>query len=124
MANIGEQLLQPESGCRRIDDSNLNIKYIGNWNTTSSASYNYYNSTLHSTKGSVDNKIEFYFYGTKLSIISSYYTDMSSNISIEIDDIIDSFSCNNSLMYQVLAYKKETAGIQPLVSLIYSKNPL
>ena len=30
MANIGEQLLQPESGWQRIDDNNINIVYIGN----------------------------------------------------------------------------------------------
>ena len=33
MANIGEQLLQPENGWKRIDDTDTNIIYNGDkWN--------------------------------------------------------------------------------------------
>ena len=34
MANIGEQLLQPEEGWQRIDDSNNKILFTGSWTTS------------------------------------------------------------------------------------------
>ena len=47
MANIGEQLLVPESGWKRIDDTNEKIIYSKDWE-----SYNYsdfYGNSQHQT---------------------------------------------------------------------------
>ena len=68
MANIGDQLLQPESGMKRIDNTNLNIKYSGTWITSNSTLY--YNGSNIGTNV-VGNSMEFYFYGTKLVLMDS-----------------------------------------------------
>ena len=49
MANVGEQLLQPESGMKRIDDTFYAIKYNGSsWTHFSNNDTNYNNGTGHS----------------------------------------------------------------------------
>lgn len=87
MANIGEQLLLPEEGWNRTDDANENIIYSEDvtWLTQSNGIQ--YNDTLHYSlsKGS----ITFKFFGTKLRIIGSRYSNRSSDIQVKIDNILD-----------------------------------
>lgn len=76
MANIGNILLNPEDGWKRIDKSDINFKY------------SYLNSSLTSIKFIIKNI-------TKLRMIGSYFqqelTDYCSNGSIKIDGV----SCTN-----------------------------
>lgn len=86
MANIGEQLLQPESGMQRIDDTNLNFNYIGTgWNSKSNAAG--YSNLTRSLTSYKEDYLEFFIYTSKLYILLSENTYTSSNIKITIDDL-------------------------------------
>lgn len=93
MANIGDKLTSPESGWQRIDDSNVNIKYNGTWNTTTVTGY--YNSTLHYSQTNNVSYV-FYFYGTKVRIIANDTDGYVEDIDVIIDNSInDSYSLIN-----------------------------
>ena len=110
MANVGEQLLQPESGMQRIDDSNLNIKYIGDGILYSNDN-RYYNNTRTTLTKSTD-KIKFYIYSSSISIIAPIANDTSDNVIINIDGTEYNFNCYNGQLsanvpiFQALAFKK------------------
>ncbi|ABS42480.1 hypothetical protein [Clostridium botulinum] len=82
MAKIGEQLLQPESGWKRYDDSNKNISYIGNgWLTE-------YNSHFSNTIG---DKICFNFIGSKIRILVFTNNSHSRDVKIKINNTVYSY---------------------------------
>ncbi|MDA1763503.1 hypothetical protein PDK32_25040 [Bacillus cereus] len=85
-AKVGDILLEPEPGWKRIDDADTNIKYDGKWALYKGDEY--YNSTLHykyKTIGTDPASIRFNFYGTKLRIIGILAKDYDSNATITID---------------------------------------
>ena len=103
------QLLQPESGWIRIDDSNNKIKYIGeNWNFINDISIGAYNDTYHGCiKNPNNSSIDFYFYGTKIRVLDSCYPDRVSSINIEIDDDTEDYSPNGNLgKFSAVVYEK------------------
>ena len=107
MANIGDQLLQPDNGMQRIDDSNLNIIYNGTF--TQKSDTNKHNDTSIYTT-TLNDSIEFYFYGTKFYIIDMYYKTRSNQIMVEIDGSVDGTwnGYNATATTQLLlVYKKE-----------------
>lgn len=92
-ANVGQALTSPETGWKRIDDSDSYIKYsnftvlndYASWN----GSYRYANIP--------NSKALFYFYGSKLRILSTIWGDGtgvtgSSNIKVFIDEVEYSYS--------------------------------
>ena len=88
MAIVGEQLLQPESGWQRIDDTNLNISYGSTWvlDTGTSTDYGtYVNKTIHCTFTNNDSCI-FYIYSNNLRIVQQCHTNRTKNAKIIIDD--------------------------------------
>ena len=85
---VGDNLVSPLSGYQRIDDFNINIKYIGSWTNSASAS-GYHNSTSSFTT-TVNDYFEFYFYGTKFKIIDRLAENRSSSNSVYIDEVFDS----------------------------------
>lgn len=105
---IGDQLLQPEVGWKRVDDTDSLLKYQGTWEKGSHSSW--YNGTCHyvADKDSTG-AVEFNFYGTQLRIITcfdvaSYRTD---DISITIDGVTEKYSeIASAKVYQGLAYEK------------------
>ncbi len=105
---IGDQLLQPEDGWKRVDDTDSLLKYQGTWEKGSSSDW--YNGTYHYVKDN-DSKgaVEFDFYGTQLRIITcfdvaSYRTD---DILITIDGVTEKYSeIASAKVYQGLAYEK------------------
>ena len=108
MANIGDQLLQPESGMQRIDGSNINIKYSGTWTTANSTPY--YNGSNIGTTVAGDS-MEFYFYGTKLVLMDSICENRTNSVEISIDNNTETFSCYSSLSVlsakcQICTYEK------------------
>jgi hypothetical protein len=85
MATIGQQLASPESGWKRYDDISTRIKLVGTWsnwvNTICYGGSGYYvNAT------SVNDKVQFSFYGTKLRVISNSVTDRCTQVTINIDN--------------------------------------
>ena len=107
MANIGEQLLVPESGWKRIDDTDSNIVYNGTWNTQNFS--NYYNSSSHYTNENTA-YISFKYYGTKIRLLMIYYSTKTDGNVIEIDGTKYYFNCSNSMSGEVatsnLAFEK------------------
>ena len=96
MANVGDRLLQPEDGWKRIDNTEDKIIYSGStWNEQTNND-KYYNSTLHycHTSGGI---ITIYFYGTSFRLLgkmSSIYTSINK---ITIDNQpTETFSCYNA----------------------------
>ena len=108
MATIGQQLLQPEMGWRRYDDTNsINfIKYTGNW--TLSANSGYYGGNVKATNV-VGDKVVFVFYGTKIRLITDIFTNKTKMALIKIDNIEETYSQYNTIsggLGQVLVYEK------------------
>jgi uncharacterized protein YjdB len=105
-ATVGQQLLQPEAGWRRIDDADNGISYARNWEIFKSDGH-YYNSTFHNS-WSKGNTMVFEFYGTKLRIIGDIYNNKSSNIDIKIDANTDNINEYNSSLaqFQTIVYEK------------------
>lgn len=98
MANVGEQLKQPESGMKRIDNTFYAIKYNG---TFLSLNYSeYYNSSCRYTR-TVDDYIEFYVYTSKLYILDLLFNTRSDKCEVYIDGV---FSGN------INAYKNVSSG--------------
>lgn len=108
MATIGQQLLQPEAGWKRIEDNDQKIIYEGNWTkyTRDSAksggtgSYISEDSSLDQIK---EAKVKLFFYGNKLRYITEKYIGNSPNTIIEIDGI--KYICNGNgspFIYQML----------------------
>ena len=94
MAKIYDQLLQPEEGWKRIDDTDSNIIYTGTWKTQNLSIY--YNST---SKYSNENTatISFMYYGTKIRLMMVFYSTKSDGNIIEIDGKKYTFDCSNSM---------------------------
>lgn len=93
-AKVGDQLLHPEKGWKRYDDSAANIYYGGKgWNVDINS--NRYNSSAH-YGNSEDSFIRFNFTGTKLRLISTIAHTHASKIKLLIDGINYDISQFNS----------------------------
>lgn len=81
-AQIGDRLLRPRNGMKRIDDSDSLIKYTGiEWRTTNNDVY--YNGQQHYTFN--DGKIVFNVFTSKIQIVDCLGSNRRDNISITID---------------------------------------
>ncbi|PHF52244.1 hypothetical protein COI41_22120 [Bacillus toyonensis] len=105
-AKVGDQLLQPEDGWKRIDDTDENIKYLGNWKTTKES--NNYNSTIHyNTTSGVQVSYQFEFSGSKLRIIGFGDTGYDKSAKITIDGITEDIVYYQSKSgSQIIVYEK------------------
>ena len=105
MAIVGEQLLQPETGWKRYDESN--IRSI-NKNCSSEANSAYYGGSITLLK-STDSSYKFKFYGNKLRLISDKNSNRpKDNTKITIDGIeYVANSYNSQPISQVLAISLE-----------------
>ena len=105
MANIKEQLLAPESGWRRIDNTDSNIVYNGTgWEQR--PSINHYKSTCILTQTPGENYV-LYVYTSRIRIISDYHY----NMGIFTIDIDGNYTCNvdcyqTGEKYQHLMFEK------------------
>lgn len=101
---IGQQLPNPETGWKRFDDTFPALKYSGKWEKfgTSSA----FGESDHRTSVG-EQTLTFTFEGTKLRIISPINNNLSSEMTITIDDVVENFSIRGtSLQWQTLVYEK------------------
>ncbi|PFL27744.1 hypothetical protein COJ16_30110 [Bacillus cereus] len=89
---VGDVLKEPESGWKRFDDTDSNIRYTGVWaNSTHS---DFYNSTLHfkhSTSNNPPDKnpvsLKFNFIGTRLRVIGLMNSSYDANATILVDGV-------------------------------------
>ena len=108
---IGEQLLKPDTGWKRIDDTESTIIYSGKWdyagaNLTSDAA-NYYNSSFHLTRNT-SARIKFKFYGDRIRLIFIRNRDCSNSCYIKIDGTEYKFSnYYATIQYQRLVFQKD-----------------
>lgn len=96
MANIGEQLLAPESNWKRYEENDSNIT-LTDYTTRSTDAY-----------GTTGSLMKFQFRGTKFRFIGYYATDGSTNTKVTIDDSIVEYysSYNTSNVDMTLLYEK------------------
>lgn len=106
-AEVGDQLTEPESGWKRYDDSDSNITYEGQFTTANIASL--YNGSWK-WGWCNDQKIKFSFSGSKLRLYSFIDGNKTSNISILIDGVEETFSEAVGSGYQTLVYEKNDLG--------------
>jgi hypothetical protein len=102
VAMVGQPLTAPESGWRRYDDNDSRMLYSNSWLSASNASYYNGNSKYTST---LNEKVSFKFYGSKLRIILSFWDGGSPNTTIKIDGVSYSYSENAANIYQALAFE-------------------
>ena len=126
MANIGDQLNQPEPGWRRFDDIVPQIKRMGVWNFETSQTY-YYGGSVYLTYDA-NAELSFKFYGTSLRLIVNRWINKPDNIPVEIDGVpAGTFSCytpsqtNTALQYRILAY--EITGLEETEHTVVIKTP-
>nr|WP_257206163.1 hypothetical protein [Bacillus cereus] len=114
-AKVGDLLPQPEMGWKRIDDSDANIKYVGNeWLSLNITEQGHYMDTFHTYPKEGPKSIEFKFTGTKLRVIASKYTTLYDAVSIKIDGVTETYS-----QQDVSITDKAVSGI-----LVYDKQGL
>lgn len=111
MAVLGDQLVAPESGWRRYDDTHVGLKFTGTWTTPSPSNTVYYGGSIRVTSRAVDNNyVTFSFFGTKLRIISDFYSDRHSDNSITIDGVTEMYSAFRAVgspsLQQSIVYEK------------------
>lgn len=91
MATIGQQLLHPESGWKRYDDTDSNISYM-NHRVLNLSNLSWFNNTGHETWDGVTynttGEIKFNFIKDRIRLYFVWHSDRSSNIEIYIDGIL------------------------------------
>ncbi|AKR12886.1 TPA: hypothetical protein ROY16_004176 [Bacillus thuringiensis] len=109
LAKVGDVLTQPELGWKRFDDTDSNIKYIGNWVAVQNIE-DRFNGTLHykhSSHGTEPIAIEFHFKGTKLRLITLVSKIYDKDLQITIDGVTETFSSSrDTVAAQILTYEK------------------
>ena len=87
-AAVGQQLFQPEDSWRRFDDRDKKIKYEGTWSLNNGfTSEEYLNCNTHAIGNESDNnQITFYFYGSKVRLLSNIYYNRIGYFDIYLDD--------------------------------------
>ncbi|MCS1383598.1 Ig-like domain-containing protein [Lysinibacillus sphaericus] len=101
---IRKQLPNPETGWKRFDDTFPALKYSSGWEkyrTTSALGGSDHRTSVG------EQTLTFTFEGTKLRIISPINNNLSSEMTITIDDVVENFSIRgSSLQWQTLVYEK------------------
>ncbi|WPC42976.1 cohesin domain-containing protein [Clostridium sp. JS66] len=109
-ANIGDVLSSPEDGWKRIEDSNVNIQYLGGvWECKeSSDSANYFHTAGRNDK----NEVKFNFTGDKIRLIMPYHPEVTSSVSVIVDNVTKNFSLQYANKRMVLVYENEDISSQ------------
>lgn len=101
MATVGQQLMVPEAGWKRYDNTDINITYVGNWQDNVPDA-GLWNSTGRGTFQAGD-KCQFRFTGTRIRLIGALYPNRSTSIDLIIDGVkVSNFSQYGSLNYRIL----------------------
>ncbi|WP_238861029.1 Ig-like domain-containing protein [Clostridium sp. YIM B02569] len=110
-ATIGQQLVQPEDGWRRYDDTDSKIQYLPEnyWGTATVT--NLYNGSAHGTglpsnNANIEAYANFRFKGTELRLIGWGYGGYPDNCKITIDGTVYNFSTKyGGTIYQCLEFE-------------------
>ncbi|MFJ7982414.1 hypothetical protein ACIQ1D_19310 [Lysinibacillus xylanilyticus] len=106
MATIGQVLTQPESGWKRIEETDSNFTYEGVWGSRSNSAYSGGSQKTQSNTV-LKNKIKFKFHGTKIRIISTIYPSYTHKVKITIDGEEDYYSLQGTTTTNIaLVYEK------------------
>lgn len=105
MAIIGETLINPESGWKRIEDIDTNFTYEGTWASRSNSAYSG-SSQKTQANNILGNKIKFQFYGSKIRIISSLYPSYTPKVKITIDGNEERYTLQGDSTNMALVYEK------------------
>ncbi|MCT4564484.1 MAG: hypothetical protein N4A68_09290 [Maledivibacter sp.] len=127
-AQIHDQLLEPESGWKRIDDTDALILYTGTWTTWKESTQ--YNDILHHIpvgavqKDIYDSKVNFKFYGSKLRIIASRWPEHTETLALKIDgEEVQTANIKGERLKQILVFSVENLNLNIHSVEIYSKTP-
>lgn len=112
MASVGQELTSPETGWKRIDDTDSRFTFIGqSWNSFPYAGF--YGGTSHTCYPNADElnmQVKFNFRGSKIRVINQMNNQGANDIKIEIDGVTDSYSQyasnSGSTGVQRLVYEK------------------
>lgn len=105
-AKVNDELVLPEKGWKRYDDTNENIKYFGGkWSEQFSDSF--YNGSAHFCH-STEDFVKFNFVGNKLRIIGTSCVNKPENMRIIIDEEEYNFSENmgNGCFSKIIVFEK------------------
>lgn len=111
ISSKGDQLLQPEIGWQRFDDTDSKVKYTGAWlYQTGADNYNGGSTIIpvgSTTEEIQSSKCDFYFVGTKLRIINAYYSGSSANYIVEIDGVKNIVTSKKDVLaFQCIIFEK------------------
>lgn len=115
MAVVGDVLMEPEEGWKRLDSSEIEIlNTTGAWNTTGSEP-NAYNKTAARTFEK-NATLSFKFYGTKFRLITRSHPSFYSDSKVEIDGILYDANLNisdrwNGLSMEVLDMEEKVHDV-------------
>ncbi|WDI05109.1 hypothetical protein PUW25_26425 (plasmid) [Paenibacillus urinalis] len=108
MATIGQTLTAPETGWKRIDNTDSKFVLSGSWGSSTNEGH-YGGSGLYNGSANANAKVSFRFYGTKIRWIgyNSNTEDYHESVKITIDGISETFSSvGGSTLFQALQYEK------------------
>ncbi|MFJ6244704.1 hypothetical protein ACIQHV_25330 [Bacillus bombysepticus] len=103
---IGDQLLQPEDGWKRIDDNDPLIRYIGNWKLATGNDKHYNKTTHYNLDKKLDTSFEFEFVGTKLRLLAYGDSGYDATSKVLIDGKEETMVYNSPSGNQVIRYEK------------------
>ena len=109
MAEIGQLLLTPATGYKRIEENHQYITYpIGTW--LSQPSVEYSGGTRIYNSSQTADKIAFKFKGTDLIFLGHYYLEYFDTASLFIDGI------EHTIIKQCLASQAQSASVQAIIT--------
>ncbi|AIY80889.1 Ig domain-containing protein [Clostridium botulinum] len=113
-ATVGEQLLQPEDGWKRYDDTNENIIYSGNgWNNSTFFTDGRFGQTTKVLMNpNNETTIKFKFKGSKLRTYGAGYSTMYSHNIISIDGIKHNMANWSDISNNVIGCSFEIRDLQ------------
>ncbi|NFG26003.1 Ig domain-containing protein [Clostridium botulinum] len=113
-ATVGEQLLQPEDGWQRFDDTNENIIYSGNgWNNSTFFTDGKFGQTTKVCMNpNNETTIKFKFKGSKLRTYGAGYSTMYSHNIISIDGIKHNMANWSDISNNVIGCSFEIRDLQ------------
>lgn len=115
-ATVGDQLLEPEGGWKRYDDTDKNVEYIGDFSvlgTSAAGDNSAYNGSYHLNTYS-GGTIKFNFKGSKLRIIAQKNNSSVKVVKISFDGgkTFEAFSMYNNLNTKRVTIVYEKTGLE------------
>jgi hypothetical protein len=102
MATVRQQLIEPEAGWKRLDDTAENISYVGTWQTVTNTTWINGSAKYTLTPGAI---VKFNFTGTKFAIIADLHPLHTTSVDVSIDVVnVGNFSEQGAETYKILFF--------------------